>query len=53
MNCIRLRRSPTGASACRKAACFITEVWSDMLPEYLLEFLSAFDHVFIGTRQQR
>src|SRR5262245_62376507 len=22
---------------CRKAACFITEVWSDMLPKYLLE----------------
>jgi hypothetical protein len=35
---------------CRKAACFITEVWSDMLPEYLLELLSAFDHVFIGHR---
>lgn len=34
---------------CRKAACFITEVWPDMLPEYLLELLSAFDHVFIGN----
>jgi hypothetical protein len=34
---------------CRKAACFITEVWPDMLPEYLLELLSSFDHVFIGN----
>jgi hypothetical protein len=34
---------------CRKAACFITEVWPDRLPEYLLELLSAFDHVFIGN----
>jgi hypothetical protein len=33
---------------CHKAACYITEVWSEMLPEYLLELLSAFDHVFLG-----
>ena len=33
---------------CRRAACFITEVWPDMLPQYLLELLSGFDHVFIG-----
>jgi hypothetical protein len=32
----------------RKAACFITEVWSDMLPEYLLELLTGFDHIFLG-----
>jgi Glycosyl transferases group 1 len=41
---------PNWRQRCRKAACFITEVWSDMLPEYLLELLSAFDHVFIGCR---
>lgn len=41
---------PNWRQRCRKAACFITEVWSDMLPEYLLEFLSAFDHIFIGHR---
>jgi hypothetical protein len=35
---------------CHKAACYITEVWSDSLPEYLLELLSAFDHVFLGHR---
>jgi len=35
---------------CRKAACFISEaLWPDTLPEYLLELLSVFDHVFIGT----
>jgi hypothetical protein len=35
---------------CHKAACFINEVWSNLLPEYLLELVSAFDHVFIGFR---
>jgi Glycosyl transferases group 1 len=34
---------------CRKAACFINEVWPDTMPKYLLELLSAFDHVFIGN----
>lgn len=34
---------------CGKAACFISEVWSDKLPKYLLELLCAFDHVFIGN----
>lgn len=33
---------------CHKAACFITEVWSNSLPEYLFETLSAFDHIFLG-----
>jgi hypothetical protein len=33
---------------CHKAACFIIEVWSDLIPEYLLELLSTFDHVFLG-----
>jgi hypothetical protein len=41
---------PNWRERCRKAACFITEVWSDLLPEYLLELLSSFDHVFIGHR---
>jgi hypothetical protein len=34
----------------RKAACFITEIWSSLLPEYLLESLSEFDHIFVGLR---
>ena len=33
---------PNWRQRCRKAACFISEVWSDMLPEYLFELLSAF-----------
>jgi hypothetical protein len=41
---------PDWRRRCRKAACFITEVWSDNLPEYLIELLSMFDHVFLGLR---
>jgi hypothetical protein len=40
---------PNWRECCRKAACFVTEAWSDMLPEYLLELLSAFDHIFIAS----
>ncbi|HTC53372.1 MAG TPA: glycosyltransferase [Steroidobacteraceae bacterium] len=39
---------PNWRQRCHKAACFITEVWSDWLPEYLVEMLSQFDHIFIG-----
>jgi hypothetical protein len=41
---------PNWRQRCRKAACFIIECWSDLLPEYLLELLSAFDHIFLGFR---
>ena len=41
---------PNWRQRCRKAACFISEVGSDLLPEYLLELLSAFDHIFLGFR---
>lgn len=41
---------PNWRSRCRKAACFITEVWAGVLPEYLVELLSEFDHVFLGLR---
>jgi hypothetical protein len=41
---------PNWRQRCHKAACFITEIWSDLLPEYLLELLSSFDHVFVGYR---
>jgi hypothetical protein len=43
---------PNWRQRCRKAACFITEVWSGLLPEYLLELLSAFDHIFLGARSR-
>ena len=43
---------PNWRQRCRKAGCLIDEVpWPHTLPEYLLELLSAFDHVFIGTPQ--
>lgn len=35
----------------KKAACFITEAWSNMLPDYLIELLGDFDHIFIGFTQ--
>jgi hypothetical protein len=41
---------PDWRARCRMAACFITELWSHQLPEYLLELLSDFDHVFIGVQ---
>lgn len=41
---------PNWRQCCGKAACFINETWSDMLPEYLIELLSAFDHIFLGSR---
>ena len=40
---------PNWRQRCGKAACYITEVWSDMLPQYLVELLSAFDHIFLGS----
>jgi hypothetical protein len=39
---------PDWRARCRKAACFVSEVWFDQLPGYLLELLAEFDHVFIG-----
>ncbi len=39
---------PDWRARCRFAACFISELWVQEIPEYLLEILSAFDHIFIG-----
>jgi glycosyl transferase family 1 len=41
---------PNWRKRSRKAACFIVEVRSDRLQPYLVELLSAFDHVFVGFR---
>lgn len=41
---------PNWRERCRFAACFISEVWSNVLPEYLLQLLGRFDHVFLGMR---
>jgi len=45
-----LEMIPDWRKRSRKAACFITEAWSDMLPEYLIELLRGFDHIFLGCR---
>lgn len=45
-----LRAVPDWRARCRIAACFITEVWANPLPGYLMELLSQFDHIFVGTR---
>lgn len=44
---------PDWRARCRVAACFICEVWWKRMPEYLLELLSEFDHVFIGVQHPR
>jgi hypothetical protein len=41
---------PEWRKRCRKAACFIVEAWDNLLPGYLLELLSEFDHVFIAAQ---
>jgi hypothetical protein len=41
---------PGWRERCRRAACFVGELWVHELPGYLLELLSAFDHVFLGVR---
>ncbi|HVP60703.1 MAG TPA: glycosyltransferase [Myxococcaceae bacterium] len=33
----------------RFAACYICEAWQSQLPDYLLELLSGFDHLFLGV----
>jgi hypothetical protein len=41
---------PDWRKRCRKAACFIAEAWDHLLPGYLLELLSEFDHVFVNAQ---
>jgi len=45
-----LRCVPDWRRRCRFAACFVSEVWAHLLPQYLLELLAQFDHVFIGMK---
>ena len=42
---------PEWRERCRWAACFISEVWEGQIPEYLVERLSQFDHVYLGVAQ--
>ena len=41
---------PDWRARCRKAICFISEIWIHELPEYLIELLSDFDHLFIAMQ---
>jgi hypothetical protein len=41
---------PEWRKRCRMAACFVTEVWADRLPDYLIELLAEFDHVFLAMQ---
>jgi hypothetical protein len=41
---------PDWRRRCRRAACFINEVWAHLWPTELLELLVDFDHVFLGSR---
>ena len=41
---------PDWRTRCRRAVCLISEIWIQELPEYLIELLSDFDHLFISLR---
>lgn len=41
---------PEWRGHCRLAACYIAEMWLHQLPNYLLEMLSEFDHIFLGVQ---
>jgi len=40
---------PDWRKRCRKAACFVNEPYIHLLPDYLLEMLHEFDHIFVGS----
>ena len=41
---------PDWRARCRAAVCFVSEVWIQDLPEYLVELLADFDQVFLGVQ---
>ena len=41
---------PDWRRRCRVAACLVSELWVQELPEYLVELLAEFDHVFLALR---
>ena len=49
-SCSRSPAVPGWRRRCRVAACFVSELWVQLLPGYLLELLAEFDHVFLGVR---
>src|SRR5678816_875958 len=41
---------PDWRARCRRAVCLVSEIWIQELPEYLIELLSDFDHLFISLQ---
>ena len=41
---------PDWRARCRRAVCLISEIWIQELPEYLIELLAEFDHLFIALQ---
>jgi len=41
---------PDWRSRCKRAVCLISEIWIQELPEYLIELLAEFDHLFISVQ---
>ena len=39
---------PDWRARCRRAACLVSEIWVQELPEYLIELLADFDHLFVA-----
>lgn len=45
-----LAQVPDWRKRCRLAACFVSELWLQSLPRYLLELMAEFDHIFLGVQ---
>jgi hypothetical protein len=41
---------PDWRSRCRRAVCLVSEIWIQELPDYLIELLAKFDHLFISLQ---
>ncbi|HEY1904944.1 MAG TPA: glycosyltransferase, partial [Myxococcaceae bacterium] len=41
---------PDWRARSRKAVCLVSELWVQELPEYLIELLAQFDHLFVSTQ---
>jgi hypothetical protein len=41
---------PDWRSRCKRAVCLISEIWIQELPEYLIELLADFDHLFVAVQ---
>lgn len=46
-----LNAIPAWRDRSRYAACFVSEIWAKLLPEYLVETLSRFDRIYLGVTQ--